>query len=58
MSWLRLDLFRRLIFPARLLFRDGFRSPLEVFFAELELRHSRSSNHTASLGFEYYVGLP
>ena len=39
-SWLRLDLRRRLIFLTRLLFRNGFRSSLEVFFAELEFRHN------------------
>ena len=55
MSWLRLDLCRRLIFPARLLFRNGFRSPLEVLFTELEFRHAVLTIHAAPLGFEHYV---
>jgi hypothetical protein len=41
MPRLRLDLSHFLIFLSRLPFGDGFRCPLEVFFAELELRHSR-----------------
>ena len=57
MSWLRLDLCRRLVFLARLLFRNGFRSPLEVLFTELEFRHAVLTIHTAPLGFEHYVGI-
>src|SRR5467141_1464377 len=55
-SWLRLDLFPCLVLLARLLFRNGFRSPLEVFLGELELRQSQPSNYRVPLGFEYYVG--
>ncbi len=36
---LRLDFCGRLVLLGRVLLGDRFRSPLEVFFAELELRH-------------------
>lgn len=54
MPWLRLDLCRGLVFPARLLFRDGFRSALEVFFAEFELGQLPPSLDRRWLGFEDY----
>ena len=56
MSWLRLDLFPCLVLLARLLFRNGFRSPLEVLFTELEFWHAVLTIHAAPLGFEHYVG--
>ena len=42
MPRLRLDLGHFLIFLSRLPFGDGFRSSLEVFLAEFELRHPRA----------------
>ncbi len=41
MPRLRLDFSGRLVLLAWLFLRYRFRSALEVFFAELELRHSR-----------------
>ena len=39
MSWLRLDFCGRLVLLGGVLLGNGFRSPLEVLFTELELRH-------------------
>lgn len=58
MPWLRLDLCRGLVFPARLLFRDGFRSALEVFFAEFKLGQLPPTLDRRWLGFEDYGWLP
>ena len=51
MSWLRLDFCCRLVLLGGVLLGNRFRSPLEVFFAELEFWHVI---HYAlrSLGFE------
>jgi len=56
MSWLRLNLCRRLVLLGGVLLGNRFRSPLEVLFTELEFWHAVLTIHAAPLGFEHYVG--
>lgn len=56
MPRLRLDLCRCLVLLTRLFLGNRFRSPLEVLFAELELRHRLATLGSRVLGFEDYGG--